>query len=203
MKKYSVLFAVGAMVTLSACGGGQNTGSATATTTFSGAPTESEAGSDSTPTSSPQPEMSPSPSDTGSESKPERLTLYYVKVGDKGASGTAIGCDDSLVAVETDPLVATDRVQTAMEELLQDKEATNPENGLTNALAASDLTYVDSKTTADSVTVNLSGEISAGGTCDTPRIEEQLTRTAATAAGTQEAEILVNGREISEVLSQQ
>ena len=54
----------------------------------------------------------------------------------------------------------------------------------------------------DQVTVNLTGTVMSGGTCDDPRIIEQLKYTAKVAAGVGSARILVNGSDIEELLSQ-
>lgn len=88
-----------------------------------------------------------------------------------------------------------------MTALLAHDEGMLGESGLSNALAGSDLDYVSSAVDGDVVTVELSGTVKSGGTCDDPRIIEQLQYTALTAAGTGEARILVDATELEEVLS--
>ncbi|WP_461635956.1 GerMN domain-containing protein [Glutamicibacter soli] len=129
------------------------------------------------------------------------LTLFYVAVGDAGKSGTEIGCGDSLVATQTGPEEFTNQVEASVEALLADDNEELGGSGLRNALAASDLEYVASTVDGDVVRVELEGTVNSGGTCDDPRIIEQLKYTAMTAAGTGEAEILVAGEKIEEVLS--
>ena len=139
----------------------------------------------------------PSPSDTTAA-----LTVFYVAVEDQGKSGPKIGCGDSLVATETGPQRFTNRIEAAMNALLNDNSATHGESGLVNAVAASELRYVSSKVSGDQVEVDLSGTLSSGGTCDDPRIVEQLKYTAKIAAGVGSARILFNGVDIEKTLSQ-
>lgn len=140
------------------------------------------------------------PAASSAEPTTAALTLFYVAVGDEGKSGPQIGCGDSLVATETRPEEFTNQIEASIDALLDDEEMLG-ESGLRNALAGSDLDYVSSAVDGDVVTVELSGTVSSGGTCDDPRIIGQLEYTAMTAAGTGEARILVGGKEVEEVLS--
>jgi hypothetical protein len=130
------------------------------------------------------------------------LTVFYVALDDGGVSGPAIGCGDSVVPTTTGPVEFTDQIAAAIEHLLADRERFLGESGLMNALHRSDLAYVSSSIEGDTVTVLLTGQPVSGGTCDDPRIQEQLRHTAMTAAGTVRAEILVDGTPIEEVMSQ-
>ena len=130
------------------------------------------------------------------------LRIFYVAPDDQGKAGPLIGCGDSIVATETGPVAYTNQVAAAMRNLLGNPQAQHGQSGLMNALAASDLSYVSSSVSGDTVTVKLSGDISSGGVCEDPRIEAQLTYTAMVAAGTGDARILVNGIEIGKLLSQ-
>ena len=113
-----------------------------------------------------------------------------------------IGCGDSIVATETGPVIYASQVEAAMSDLLENKDSVHGESGLMNALASSDLKYVSSVVSGDTVTVELTGQVSSGGICDDPRIIAQLTHTAMVAAGTGEARILVDGTDINDRLSQ-
>lgn len=113
-----------------------------------------------------------------------------------------IGCGDSIVATETGPVIFGSRVEASMSALLEDKDTQHGESGLMNALAASDMKYVSSSVSDDTVTVELTGELSSGGICDDPRIVAQLAYTAQVAAGTGKARILVDGTDIHDKLSQ-
>lgn len=156
------------------------------------APTEAETSATAEATA---PVSSPAGSTTAA------LTLFYVAVGDEGKSGPEIGCGDSLVSTETGPEEFTNQIEAAIAALLAEDEEELGASGLRNALASSELDYVSSMVEADVVTVELSGAVRSGGTCDDPRIIEQLEYTAMTAAGTGSARILVDGRDLEEVLS--
>ncbi|WP_431710954.1 GerMN domain-containing protein [Glutamicibacter uratoxydans] len=141
------------------------------------------------------------PLPTTSDPTTAALTLFYVAVGDAGVAGPEIGCGDSIVATETTPMEFTDPVGAALSTLLAFDEPEHGASGLQNALAESDLHYVSATVAGDTVTVELSGSVVSGGTCDDPRIIEQLQYTAMTAAGTGHAEIRVDGQPLQEVLS--
>lgn len=152
----------------------------------------------------PAPSPTPSPSGSTSESptpEPMPLTLYYVAIGDEGASGDPIGCGDSLVAVETEPVTTDDPLRESMERLLSATERVIGESGLITALADGTLSYVSGSVEGSVVTVELTGQVAPAGECDDPRIIEQLERTALAATGASEARILVDGELIQDVLS--
>ncbi|WP_237740793.1 GerMN domain-containing protein [Crystallibacter crystallopoietes] len=140
------------------------------------------------------------PSGSGETASASALTLYYIAVDDAGASGETVGCGDSLIATYTEPVDSPDRLRDAMERLLADKGQFLGESGLYNSLYQSDLSFTAASIEADTATVELDGRLVSGGTCDDPRIEAQLEQTAATAAGTSEAVVLVNGERLEELL---
>lgn len=182
-----------------------------------GGPAEAPVTTGAPDTASPSGTMAPSPSDLPAGTTPSptamppatapstttsALRIFYVAPDDRGKAGPLIGCGDSIVATETGPVAYTNQVAAAMRNLLGNPQAQHGQSGLMNALAASDLSYVSSSVSGDTVTVKLSGDISSGGVCEDPRIEAQLTYTAMVAAGTGDARILVNGIEIGKLLSQ-
>ena len=156
------------------------------------------------------PSLTASPTPTGSsgtsastETRTAKLTLFYVAVDDpEGASGPKIGCGDTLVATETGPVTFTNQLEASLRALLEDKSETHGESGLRNALAHSTLSYQSSSVSGDTVTVKLTGVPMSGGTCDDPRIIEQLKHTAKVAAGVGNARILIEGTDIEDFLSQ-
>lgn len=141
------------------------------------------------------------PETTKSESKTGPLKIYYVAIGDGGASGKKIGCDDSLVAVNTASVTTNDAIKSSMKTLLANHKKDYGQSGLYNALYQSKLTFQSSTINDDTVAVALSGTITQGGECDAPRVQAQLEQTAATAAGVKDAEITVNGTSLKDVLS--
>ncbi len=167
--------------------------------TVSASPTPTVSASPSSPSASSSPSSAPASPST----KTAKLTVFYVAVDNQeGVSGPKIGCGDTLVATETGPVAFANQVEAAMNALLKDNSPTHGESGLKNAVAASDLSYKSSTVKGDQVTVNLGGTVMSGGTCDDPRIIEQLKYTAKVAAGVGSARILVNGSDIEKILSQ-
>lgn len=156
------------------------------------APSESPSPPATTATASPSP--SPAP-----EAAP--LTLYYVVLGDEGASGELLGCGDSIVAFETEPVATDDPLAASMERLLADSERELGESGLYSAIPGGTLSYVGGDVVAGTVTVELTGSPAPAGVCDNPRIETQLKRTAMAAVGAAEAVVLVDGVRIEDLLS--
>ena len=153
------------------------------------------------PTATPSASATPSP--TGSPTpQAEPLTVYYVVLGDGGASGEMIGCGDSLVAFRTDPVATDDVLRASMERLLADPQrelgGTPP---LYSAIPGGTLSYIGGEVEGSTVTVQLSGAPAPAGECDNPRIETQLKRTAMAATGASDAVVLVDGEPIEDVLS--
>lgn len=154
------------------------------------------------PSSSATNTQSSTPAPSSAKETTAALTIFYVAVDDQGKSGPKIGCGDSMVATESAPETFTNQVETSIRMLLDDKSSEHGQSGLVNALAASDLRFINSTISGDEVAVDLSGTVSSGGTCDDPRIIEQLKYTAKTAAGVGSARILIDGIDIEKILSQ-
>ncbi|MFI8412684.1 GerMN domain-containing protein [Paeniglutamicibacter gangotriensis] len=200
------LAGLGLVFALSGCVGDPSQAPSTTGTLSTGSPPVSQ---------TPQPTSAPPASSASESSAPAQpssgtkaasatspLTIFYVAVDDHGKSGPLVGCGDSIVATETGPVIYASQVEASMSTLLEDKDAEHGQSGLVNTLSASELTYVSASVSGDTVTVELSGEILSGGTCDDPRIIAQLTHTAMVAAGTGEAVILINGVDVNKYLSQ-
>jgi hypothetical protein len=132
-------------------------------------------------------------------SKP--LTLYYIDISDDSGAGNKIGCGDSVVAVKTADVITDDIVKSTFEKLLSDHDRYYDDSGLYNVLYNSNLTYVSSSRSSDAVTVDLAGTISLYGECDNPRVKAELETTAKTAADVNVANIFINSKPLSEVLS--
>lgn len=195
--------ALGVLLSIAGCssspGGEASESPASPTTAENSAPAQStQPATDSAAASMP---ASSAATESSAEPTTAALALFYVAVGDEGKSGPKIGCGDSLVSAETGPEEFTNQVEAAITALLADDKEELGGSGLRNALAGSDLSYASSVVDGDVVTVELNGTVSSGGTCDDPRIIGQLKYTAMTAAGTGEAEILVEGEKIEKVLS--
>lgn len=146
---------------------------------------------------------SPVPTVTTAPPSTSMLSLFYVAIGDNGTSGPMIGCGDSLVLVPTkaDGVTANNQLQLSFEHLLANHDKQIGQSGLDNTLWQSNLQFVSAVKSGDVVTVQLSGTVLSGGVCDDPRIIAQLKQTAMVAVGAGEAEVLVNGMPIEQVLS--
>jgi hypothetical protein len=133
------------------------------------------------------------------------LNIYLVSLGDKGASGPLIGCDDSLVAVKVKYSPARDEqsAKEALAMLFAVKDQYYGSSGLYNALYNSDL-KVDSLT-ADKdkkSTLKLSGTYTLGGVCDNPRFEEQIRGTVLQFKDLyNDVEIFINDKPLKELMS--
>ena len=132
----------------------------------------------------------------------QTVKIFLVATGDNGASGTLIGCGDSLVPV-TQEIVPTQGVlRLALELLLGLKQQYYGESGLYNALYQSDLTIADLRIDNGKATIQLAGRLLLGGVCDNPRVEAQLVETARQFSTVKEVEIFINGRPLKDVLSE-
>lgn len=143
----------------------------------------------------------PEPTSTGFPEQVAPLTVYYVAIGDNGASGPMIGCGDGLVATTTAPVRFTDQVGPSIGTLLANKSRDVGLSGLVNALYQSSLTYLGGELNGSTITIYLSGQFMLAGVCDIPRAKAQLEYTAMAASGATSAQVFVNGSPIDEVLS--
>jgi hypothetical protein len=129
--------------------------------------------------------------------------IYLVAEGDGGDSGQLIGCNDSLIQVSREVAPFPDPISAALETLFSIKERNYGESGLITAIYASSLKVDSVETTPNKVTVEISGTISLGGTCDEPRFIEQIRHTViANADGQEEIIIKINGIDIDDLFVQ-
>jgi spore germination protein GerM len=120
---------------------------------------------------------------------------------DNGASGPAVGCGDSAVAVQVSVPYTQAVLRAAMEHLLSIKDQYYGQSGLYNALYESTLSVDNVRLDGRTVVVELSGQLTMGGECDIPRVEAQLTQTALQFSTVDQAKIFINGKPLKEVLS--
>ncbi len=105
--------------------------------------------------------------------EPSTYRIYLIALEDGGKSGPAVGCGDSLVAVD---VPATD-VKTALRDLLKSHDRLYGQSGLYNALYQSDLQVTRITRDNDTISAELNGKLVFGGTCDAPRVKAQLEAT--------------------------
>ncbi len=126
----------------------------------------------------------------------DTATAFMVLLGDDGATGIPVGCEDSLVDV-TIPIWETDSLEeeiaATLTVLLSFDDYNYGESGYINALYNNDATVESVTIEAGVATVELSGSISSGGVCDDPRIIGQIEETVKAFDGVDDAVILLNG----------
>jgi len=99
--------------------------------------------------------------------------MYLIALEDGGKSGPAVGCGDSLVAVD----LPVNDLKMAVRQLLDNRDRLYGQSGLYNALYQSDLQLNRIERTNDGISANLSGKLVLGGECDYPRVKAQLEAT--------------------------
>lgn len=164
-----------------------------------------------TPTSQPQaptstpiaPPQTTSPTTGPTPPTVSRVNIYLIAINDDGKSGTRIGCGDSLVAVQRNITPTAAPLRAAYEELLSIKTQYFGQSGLYNSLYQSNLrvdnVVIDNNGKA---TVNLTGTVRLGGTCDNPRFQSQLTQTALQFPTVKQVSISINGTPLDQIVSQ-
>lgn len=132
--------------------------------------------------------------------------LYFIKLEDKGANGELIGCDDSVIPVETEIPSSYDKyanIKESLEKLLSIKEREYGDEKLYNAMAGLKLKVDNVIDAENSTKVMLVGEYQISGVCEIPRIKAQILETASQFQEEDEnnVEIYINGRAFDEVFS--
>lgn len=126
------------------------------------------------------------------------VLVYLVDLENSRKAKTTIGCGDSLVAV-TKPADIIDKtpeekVTAALTALFAIKTSETTKGGYYNAIAQSDLKVDKVVINQGLVTVYLTGQITTGGVCDSPRFEEQIKATATQFPFTRHATIYMDGK---------
>lgn len=124
--------------------------------------------------------------------------MFLIALEDGGRSGSVVGCGDSLVAVE----IEAHNARTALESLLDHHDRLYGQSGLYSALYQSRLKVNRFEKKGGKVEVDLTGTLTLGGTCDSPRVKEQLMATIRQSADAKiPVTIRVNGDLLDDVLS--
>lgn len=138
---------------------------------------------------------------TGAAALVETGTLFYVLYEDAGQNGEEIGCGDSIIDVD---IALPRNVQSAEDQLVwlyeQLLAGTSLPIGAANALNTG-LVLSGVTLNGNAVRVDLTGTLTVAGVCDTPRVQEQLTRTALEFPGVDMAAIYMDGEILSSYLS--
>ncbi len=137
-----------------------------------------------------------------SASEQQTIKVYLVALEDQGKSGPKIGCGDSIIAVDRTVTKTPAVLKATLDELLSLKKENYQQAGLYSAFYNSDLKTESAVIVNGKATVKLTGVLSIGGVCDNPRVQEQLTQTIKQFPTVKEAEIFINNKPITELLSE-
>lgn len=146
---------------------------------------------------SPAVSVSPQPS-KGSQATVNQVKIVFIALN----NGGNVGCGDSTQQVIRTLAPTTAPLKAAMQELLAQKSQYYGQSGLYNALYQSNLSVQDASINNGVATINLSGTLQLGGTCDSPRVQAQLEQTALQFSTVTKANIFINGKPLAEALSQ-
>jgi hypothetical protein len=129
------------------------------------------------------------------------VQIYLIGLEDNGQTGVTVGCGDSAIPVQVEIQPTQGVLKAALEALLSIKDQYYGQSGLYNALYQSDLQVDSININNGKATVYLSGSLIMGGECDNPRVQAQLEQTVLQFPTVTEADIYVNGKPLSDVLS--
>ena len=128
------------------------------------------------------------------------VKLFFVRLNDDGKIGPKIGCGDSLVSMDV-PVLSAPTPDGALISLFAIKDREYGTSKLYNALSQANLS-VSSVTITDGVAnVVLTGQLSLGGVCDSPRVKAQIEETVKQFPGITTVKTTINGKDVDIVLS--
>jgi hypothetical protein len=147
------------------------------------------------------PELPPTEVLQSTSAGPQMVKIFLIAIEDHGQAGKQIGCGDSVVPVQV-PIPPTQGVlKASLVALLSLKDQYYGESGLYNALYQSNLQVESVVINAGNAEVHLSGTLTMGGECDTPRVQAQLEETILQFSTVTSVTIYINDRLLSDVLS--
>lgn len=139
------------------------------------------------------------PSATASSSKENKI--FLIAINDNGVSGKKIGCGDSVVAVVTQVADPAAPLRGTLDNLLAVHSQFYGQSGLYNALFRSDLKLKSVTIKNEVAEIQLTGSLTLGGVCDSPRVQAQLEETALQFATVKSVNITINGKRLQDLLS--
>jgi hypothetical protein len=143
----------------------------------------------------------PTQAPTSAPSNSKDVKIFMIATGDNGASGTKIGCGDSLVGVVVNVPDPQAPLRGALDILLANHSQFYGQSGLYNALFRSDL-KVKSVTINNAVAdIRLTGAMTLGGECDNPRVQAQLEQVALQFSTVKSVNIYINDKNLKDLLS--
>jgi hypothetical protein len=130
-----------------------------------------------------------------------RVQIFMIAQNDNGKAGKKIGCGDSIVAVDRIIPSTTAPLTAALKELFSLHEQNYGQSGLANALYHSNLKIDSINLVNLKAIINLSGKITLGGECDSPRAAAQIKETALQFSTVKDVVVNVNNVSLDQILS--
>jgi hypothetical protein len=127
--------------------------------------------------------------------------IFLIAINDNGAGGKKIGCNDSVIGVNVTIPDSVAPLRGALDKLLSVRGQYYGQSGLYHALFRSDLKLESVVIQNELATIKLTGALTLGGTCDSPRVLAQLEETALQFSTVKQVNILVNGKKLQDLLS--
>ena len=131
----------------------------------------------------------------------QTVKIVLIELEGNGQSGPLVGCGDSAIPINVTIPRTQGVLRAALEKLFSAKQQFYGESGYYNALYQSDLEVAAVRIEQGKATINLTGTLMLGGTCDAPRIEAQIEQTALQFSTVSEVAVFVNDVPLEEVLS--
>ncbi len=146
----------------------------------------------------PLPTITPQPTDLPTA---HTVQIFLIAIEDNGQTGLSIGCGDSAIPVQVEIPPTQGVLNAALTALLSVKSQYYGQSGLYNALYQSNLQVESLSIDNGKASVYLTGTLSMGGECDTPRVQAQLEQTVLQFPTVTQAAIYINGKILEDVLS--
>ncbi len=126
----------------------------------------------------------------------KEIKIYLIALDASKHQGKVIGCNDLLVAIERDVKVEKSPLESAITELLNTKDTEE----LKNYVKGIQLMLFQVTIAGGVADVYLNGELTINGTCDIPRIREQLNETAKQFADLHKVNFYLNSKPLESYL---
>lgn len=138
------------------------------------------------------------------QGKTAAVKLFVILVEDNGKRGERIGCGDSVFPITKRVNVSKGHIRAALTALFALGDNLPSGEKYYNSVKQSDISVdriILEKGAAKVCRVYLKGNLSIGGSCDSPRVEAQLRRTITQFPNVKKARIFLNGKPLEEAQS--
>jgi len=139
------------------------------------------------------------PGDLKAAQTVRKAHIYLISIEGKQA-GPKVGCGDTAVPVEVELPLDSPALAGSLDALLDAGKRHEPA-GFYNSLANSPLKVQRVDLSGGAARIDLTGYLEIGGECDSPRVLDQLTRTATQFSDVKSAEFFLDGKPLGDLLS--